>query len=544
MNFDGLTLNKVVRKIKEFAIGKRIDNIYNPLKSEYDFIIRGKTLLVSVSSNHGRMYFTDNSKENPLQPSNFAMVLRKYIKKSVILNFETLGYDRVVKIDFKGRGELGEERIISLYIELMGKYSNLILVDGNRIIDAHKRIVTRYRKILPNKEYVPFTNDKNVPEFYLKKERFFDQFKECDKFDKCLTMKIQGMSPQIAKIIANKATDLEGLYTNYKRLITDYLNKEGLYFAKHKVYPIPFPNTIYMEDIFTGLQSLYESIEREEINRNKKQKYFVKIEEKIKKITKEIENLNKDLRETDDYDIYRKYGELLQIYQSTIKDRNPSLQDYETGELINVPLIERKNAMQSAIIYFKKYNKLKRRKAILSKRIKHLASLLSEAQDISLHIQIASSNEDLAEVEKEFTNLGIEFKTKKNKKRKKTVRISKPKEYIIDECVLFVGKNSFQNESLYRHSPKNSIWLHAKGLPSSHGILQGNYNERVLKTAAEIIAYHSKARLSSKVQIDYTELSNVWKPKGAAKGFVLYKNFKTITVDPNEHEELLKNKIV
>jgi predicted ribosome quality control (RQC) complex YloA/Tae2 family protein len=541
MNLDGLTLHKIIENIKTQIIGKRLNNIYNPLKAEYDFHIRDKVLLVSISPNNGRIYFTDFIKENPSMPSNFAMVLRKYVRKAIILNVETIGYERIVKFDFKGRGELGEERTISLYAELMGKYSNLILVDGDRIIDSHRRIVTRLRKVLPNKTYIPFTSDKKIPEHYLEKEHFFEDFRNSDNFEKSLISKIQGFSPKIAKIIASKCETVESLYSSYFNYINEYIKNKGLYFSDKKVSPIPVNDLEYNEDLNKKLENIYINIEKEEISHNKKHKYFLKLQDEIKKLTKAIENLQSDLKETENYEIYRKYGELLQIYQGMIKSRNPLLEDYETGKKLQVPLIQRKNALESSLIYFKKYNKLKRRKKILNKRIDDLKKRLNQANDILLHIDIASDDNDIKDIELELRDFGITFKTKKKSKHpQKKVLKSKPKKYLINGTTLFVGKNSFQNEQLYRNSPKDSTWIHAKGIPSSHGILIGNYNDDILKIAAEIIAHHSKAKLSSKVQIDYTSLSNVWKPKGAAKGFVLYKNFKTIVVDPDGHTELIE----
>ncbi len=542
MNFDGLTLHKVINNIKDYIIGKRINNIYSPLKAEYNFRIRDRILLLSVSPNYGRIYFTNFIKENPLSPTNFAMVLRKYIRKSIILNVQTLGYDRIIKFDFKGRGELGEERTISLYAELMGKYSNLILVDDGKIIDSHRRIVTKYRKILPNKPYIPFTNDKKEPDHYLNKGNFFADFKSDDNFVKALTSKIQGFSPKVSKIIAKDANNLEELYNNYKNLMTPYFEKKGLYFSSDEVYPIPVKDAFYSEQISENLENIYLNIEKQQIVYNKKHMYFIKIEDEIKKLKRDIENLESDLKETENIDIFRKYGELLQIYQGTIKTNRPLLEDYETGNTIEVPLIERKSALESSLIYFKRYNKLKRRKEILLKRLKDINKKLNQANEILFHIDLAHTDDDIKDVELEFKDLGIEFKKKFKKKKqvKKQLPKSKPKKYLISNCILFVGKNSFQNEQLYRNSPKSSLWLHAKNIPSSHGILIGDQDETVIKTACEIIAYHSKAKLSSKVQIDYTSLSNVWKPKGAARGFVLYKNFKTMVVDPKEHSELLE----
>ena len=545
MNFDGLTLHKVIENIKPQIVRKRLNNIYNPLKAEYNFHIRDKILLISVSPNHGRIYFTTFIKTNPSKPSTFTMVMRKYVKKAIILDIKTMGYDRTIKFDFRGRGELGEEKIISLYVELMGKYSNMILVDGKKIIDSHRRIVTKYRKILPNKEYIPFTSDKNPPEHYLDHDKFLKEFSNSKNYTSAILSKIQGFSPKVSKFISKDVNDPANLYERYCFYIEDYLNKAGLYFSDNEVFPIAFPNTIYDENLSERLEKIYVNIEKEEINRNKKHRFYLKIEDEIKKLERDIENLNSDLEETENYEIFRKYGELLQIYQSQIKNKNPILEDYETGKKIEVPLIKRKNALESSLEYFKKYNKFKRRREFLSSRIKKLKKRLDRANEVLLHVELASTQDDLKELKMEFEAFGLPFKSslkkRKSNGRKKVSPKSLPKKYKLENSILYIGKNSFQNEFLYRNSPKNSLWLHVKDTPSSHGILIGNVNKATLKTAAEIVAYHSKARLSSKVKVDYTNLSNVWKPKGAVKGFVLYKNYKTIIVDPNEHTELLEN---
>ena len=546
MGFDGLYMRRVIGEIKRNVKG-HLKNIYQYTKVDYFLVFGEGSIRVSLNPNFSFIAMMEKYDIPAKMPSAFTMLLRKYIKNAKFLSVEQEGFSRIAKLKFEKRNEFGDLVVYTLYVETMGKFSNMILVGQNgKIIDAHRRIVTTYRELLPGKEFTPYSSAKKDP--------FEVNIKELD-FNRELRMvlvkNIEGISPLIENEIYYRAgaskenLDIQSLEKVWKEFLKEY--KEGLtYLLKDDGKPkdisvIKITHLDYSHERMSPSEAIKSLILFKEASeklgaRRKNLEKLVRKE--LGKLEEIIEKLLKELRETEKMGDYKKYGELLKAYFYQIPDNatKVELYDWQENKMVLVPLDRRQSPLELSQVYFNKYKKLKRKKERVERRLKEIESDISYLESVLQFLKDAESIEDIEDIEKELEDCGI---LKKQKKRAKKIQESKPRKVRYKNALILIGKNNKQNDKLVREASPSDLWFHAHEIPGAHVVVKtntGEVNDEIIEYAASLAAGYSRGRNSGKVPVDFTRIKYVKKPKGTRPGFVIYRNYKTVFVNPKRLE--------
>lgn len=585
MAIDGLTLFSIKEEFKEKLIGGKLDKIYQPEIDELNINIRNNRenhkLLISADPSLPKVYLADNfTKENPLKAPIFLMILRKYILNSKIVNIRQLNCDRVLFFDLSSTNELKEKKDFTLVIEIMGKHSNIILKDENNIIvDAIKRIphsVSSYRQVLAGKKYItPPLQDKLNPILELNPDSFTQKIlSSSDNIQKTIYNSLMGFSPLISKQFCYEAqidpktlsqnitnVEIKHLYNIINANIKKIKAKESIstiVFDKEEKKYIDFSCielSVYSNSGFEIEKSgsMSEICSKYFTNKDFQERIQQKSKDLKKVISNKIENLenkiekqSEEINQSIDLEKYKKNADLLTSYIYLLKEgmKEITVTDFYDGNqpevLIN--LDENKSPSENIQSLYKKYNKLKHRRQELSIQIEHTKNELNYLYSILQTFDNITSINELQEIRQEMVDEGI-IKSKKEteKNKKKNNDTSEPLLYKSkDGTEIFVGKNNKQNDFLtHKFAKKDDIWLHTKDIPGSHVIIKTNGNEindDTLIYAAKLAAYHSKAKNSSSVPVDYTKKSFVKKPSGAKPGMVIFTENQTLYVTPDNIE--------
>ncbi len=579
MAFDGIITKQVVLELKNTLIGGKINKVFEPNKNEIILGIycNGKNyaLNISISSNNYRMNLTTNSKPNPLNAPNFCMLLRKHLVGSRITNIYSNCLERIVFIDLDSYNELNDLVSKTLVVELMGKHSNIILLnDKNIIIDSLRHLDSfsnSCRDILPAHEYVNPPADKlNICKTGLDE---FTNLVKSEKLSSIIPNSFSGISKtfilnalDILKISDNdySGKDITTLY-NYIKDIIENLGSNNVLaiLINNKDYTMvynsngvankdeqcsPLQNNILQTNFF--LDDFYNQKENNEILVNYKNNLLKLVLSALKKITKKVNNINLKLKECENMDTYRIYGELItsNLYRidNSINVSSISLENYyDNNNLMEIPLDKSISPSYNAKKYFKKYSKLKNTLEIVSSQKANATKELDYLESIIYELENVTSTLELEEIDLEisenvlFKNTKKNSNVKKNKVNKRKVHDEyEPITYNVDGFTLYVGKNNKQNDYITTKLGKNEdLWFHTKDIRGSHCLLKcngENVKEHTILTCAEITAFHSKAKLSSNVPVDYCFIRNVKKPSGSKPGMVVYTNNKTLYVNPKE----------
>lgn len=579
MAFDGIITKQVVLELKNTLIGGKINKVFEPNKNEIILGIycNGKNyaLNISISSNNYRMNLTTNSKPNPLNAPNFCMLLRKHLVGSRITNIYSNCLERIVFIDLDSYNELNDLVSKTLVVELMGKHSNIILLnDKNIIIDSLRHLDSfsnSCRDILPAHEYVNPPADKlNICKTGLDE---FTNLVKSEKLSSIIPNSFSGISKtfilnalDILKISDNdySGKDITTLY-NYIKDIIENLGSNNVLaiLINNKDYTMvynsngvankdeqcsPLQNNILQTNLF--LDDFYNQKENNEILVNYKNNLLKLVLSALKKITKKVNNINLKLKECENMDTYRIYGELItsNLYRidNSINVSSISLENYyDNNNLMEIPLDKSISPSYNAKKYFKKYSKLKNTLEIVSSQKANATKELDYLESIIYELENVTSTLELEEIDLEisenvlFKNTKKNSNVKKNKVNKRKVHDEyEPITYNVDGFTLYVGKNNKQNDYITTKLGKNEdLWFHTKDIRGSHCLLKcngENVKEHTILTCAEITAFHSKAKLSSNVPVDYCFIKNVKKPSGSKPGMVIYTNNKTLYVNPKE----------
>ncbi len=568
MAFDGLTVACLVKECNDKIIGGRIMKIAQPENDELLLTLKnGKDqyrMLISADPSLPLCYFTSQNKQSPMTAPTFCMLLRKHIQNARIISITQPELERVIKMEVEHLDEMGDLCRKYLYIELMGKHSNIIFCDEqNTIIDSIKRIstmVSSVREVLPGREYfIPDTQGKRSP-ILESKEDFCNTIRSKSMpLQKAVYTSYMGISPLIAQEICyrsgidadlptNSITDeqADGVYRAFCSIISSvqeekydpvivYENQVPAEYSAVALTSYQNENTKHISSISELLEQFYT--EKNTIVRIRQRSIDLRrivqtaLERNIRKYDLQL----KQLKDTEKKEQYRIYGELLHTYGYEIVagSRMADVLNYYTNEQIRIPLDPDLSSLDNAKKYFEKYNKLKRTFEALSvltretkEEIEHLESVMN-ALDIALH------ESDLMQIKEELILSG--HMKRKGKQQKERI-VSRPFHYISqDGYHIYVGKNNIQNEELtFKFALGNDMWFHAKGIPGSHVIVKTNGDKLPDKTyeeAARLAAYYSKARGNEKVEIDYTERKNVKKPGGGKPGFVVYYTNYSMMID-------------
>ncbi|WAA13662.1 Rqc2 family fibronectin-binding protein [Fervidibacillus halotolerans] len=561
MSFDGL-FTYVMTKELQVLISGRITKIHQPYPNELILVIRkdgeNRKLLISAHPSFARIQLTETSLPNPKEPPMFCRLLRKHLEGFLIEQIEQMELDRIVIFRIKGRDELGDLSYKQLIVEMMGKHSNIVLMDEKKqtIIDCIKHVphsVNRYRTLLPGQPYVwPPKQDKINP-FTCSTENILAEIDfNRGRLDKQIVNRFFGISPLLAKEIvylsgiANRLT-LPEAFLNVMKEIQSGKITPSLIKTKEKDYFYLFPLKHLKGEIseFSSLSALLDRYYFEKAKRDRVKQIGGEIERFIRnEIEKNIEKMKKlkeTLKEAENCSNYQLYGELLtaHLYQVKKGMTEISLTNYydEKGGIVTIKLDPNKTPSENAQYYFNKYQKGKKTISAVKEQLKITEEELKYFESLLQQLESASP-EDLDEMKEELIEQGY-IRKGKTKRKKKQTELPKVEQYRSqDGTIIFVGKNNKQNDYLtMKLAKREEIWLHAKDMPGSHVVIRStNPSEQTIQEAALLAAYFSKGRNSSNVPVDYTKVKYVRKPSGAKPGFVIYDHQQTVFVTPSEEK--------
>jgi len=573
MAFDGVTLRALALELDDKLTGGKIQKVAEPEKDELLVTIKhgGETYLLLISANASLplMYLTDEKKKSPDSAPNFCMVLRKHMQSGTILKVEQIGMERVIRFSIEHSDEMRDLSTKYLYVEIMGKHSNIIFTkEDGTIIDSIKHVnamMSSVREVLPGKEYfIPAQEGKENPLDFSAAAFLTKISEKNDTVMHCIVDSFTGLSPSLAIEMCFRAgidsdANINSLTENEKATLSRVFEQiiseinaasfsPSVYFdqvkEKNKDFSVITLTHFsdYEEKTFdTVSEMLKEYYSKKNHQENQKQKAY-----DLKRTVETILDRNrhtlaiqeKQLKDTEKSDKYRVYGELLHTYGNTAEEgaKSVTVDNYYTGEKLTIPLDPSITPRENANKYFKKYEKMKRTKEQVTERIKETENAIKHLESIDNSLTIADTSEELDEIKKELADAGFtKYHAPKGKPKK--MKKSEPLHFVTNDGFdIFVGKNNFQNDYLtFKFANGNDLWFHVKTIPGSHVILRTegkDVPDADYVTAAEVAAYFSTGKDNEKQEVDYVIKKEVKKPNGSAPGFVVYYTNYSMVVHP------------
>ena len=568
MAFDGITIAGIVKELNDTILNGRIYKIAQPETDELLITIKTpngqKRLSISASASLPLIFLTEENKPSPMTAPNFCMLLRKYIGNGRIVAITQPSLERIIHFDVEHLDELGDICRKTIIVEIMGKHSNIIFCnDKGMILDSIKHVsaqMSSVREVLPGRVYfIPETTKKLNPLNASEAEFIEEITAKPMPLGKAIYNSFTGISPVAAEEICHLASiDSDIPAKEYSVDILAHVYRQfSYYFEQIKtgtftpcIYyyegnPKEFsalPLTHLMVQDTQEFSSISEVIRTYYASKNAVTRIRQKsvdlrrvVQTALERNRKKYDLQLKQLRDTENREKYKVYGELIHVYGYNLEEGAKQLEalNYYTNETIKIPLDPQKTAGENAQKYFEKYNKQKRTFEALTELIKETQDEIQYLESISNALDIARTEDDLIQIKEELIDIGYV----RRKFTKKKVKInSQPLHYISSNGYhMYVGKNNLQNEELTFHfANSNDWWFHAKGAPGSHVIVRTNGDELPDKTfeeAGRLAAYYSKNSKAEKVEIDYVEKKHVKKPNGAKPGFVVYYTNYSLMID-------------
>lgn len=576
MAFDGAFLHVLCTEISEQISGTRIDKVYQPSRNEIVLTMRsgGKNLklLISADASHPRMHFTETELDNPPSPPMFCMLLRKHIGNAKILEIRQQGLERVVVFDLETRNEFGDLIVVKLVVEIMGRHSNIILVNENgKVIDSVKRVddsVSSLRRILPGVKYEAVPTQDKLSMLEYSSEELIKQMKlRYSQFplSKALLSTMEGVSPLICR-------EVSFLVSKDSDVIVYDLTEEGLtrldFYLKqlqNNLSQPPVPTMILdsgkkpIEFYFTKISQYTDSVITREyetlslllddffVQKDTTTRISQKAHDILRflintseKISRKLENQRKELRECADRDILRIYGDLLNanLYKLEKGDRVAELENFydESLQIVKIKLDPLLTPSQNAQKYYKDYKKLDTAEKMLTQLIKKGEEEQIYIDSVFDMLTRASTEAEISAIRAELVDSGY-LRASKNQ-HQKSQKLSYIKYKSSDGFTILCGRNNLQNDRLtLKESSNLDMWLHTQKIPGSHTVIVSEGNQipdTTIEEAAMVAAHNSKARGSTKVAVDYTLIRNIKKPNGSKPGFVVYDTYNTLLITPDE----------
>ena len=544
MSFDGFFLHHMVEELRRELVNGRIQKINQPFEQELVLQIRSNRqshrLLLSAHPVFGRIQLTQTTFENPAQPSTFIMVLRKYLQGALIESIEQVENDRIVEMTVSNKNEIGDHIQATLIIEIMGKHSNILLVDksSHKILEVIKHVgfsQNSYRTLLPGSTYIAPPSTESLHPFTIKDEKLFEILQTQEITAKNLQNFFQGLG-------RDTANELENI------LVSDKLSTFRTFFNQEtkpcltetSFSPVPFANQV--GDPFANLSDLLDTYYKDKAERDRVKQQaselIRRVENELQKNRHKLKKQEKELLATDNAEEFRQKGELLTTFLHQVPNDQDQviLENYYTNQPITIALDKALTPNQNAQRYFKRYQKLK-------EAVKYLTDLIEETKATILYLESVETVlnqaglEEIAEIREELIQTGFI----RRKQREKIQKRKKPEQYLASDgkTIIYVGRNNLQNEELtFKMARKEELWFHAKDIPGSHVVISGNLDpsDEVKTDAAELAAYFSQGRLSNLVQVDMIEVKKLNKPTGGKPGFVTYTGQKTLRVTPDSEK--------
>ena len=568
MAFDGITVAALTKELKETICDGRIAKIAQPESDELLLTIKTKEgqrrLSISASASLPLIYLTNDNKPSPMTAPNFCMLLRKHIGNGRIVDVSQPGLERIIQLRIEHLDELGDLRQKTLVVEIMGKHSNIIFCDEkDQIIDSIKHVpaqMSSVREVLPGRPYfIPDTMEKQDP-LTAADEDFSRALRgKPMRISKAVYTSFTGISPVVAEEIcylagidsqmtASDLTDdmLTHLYRQFQYYMEDVRNgafNPVIYFdgnTPKEFSALPLTHFQNLEKKEYG--SISEVLSTYYATRNT----LVRIRQKsadlrhivqtaLERNRKKYELQSRQLKDTENRELYKVYGELINAYGYQLPEGSKELTalNHYTGDEITIPLDPVKTPQENAQKYFARYNKQKRTYEALTELISETGDEIRYLESVESALDIALYEEDLTQIKEELSQAGY---IRRRQQKKKAKFLSRPLHYVSsDGYHMYVGKNNLQNEELTFHfASGNDWWFHAKGVPGSHVILKSGGDEvpdRTFEEAGRLAAYYSKNRGSEKAEIDYIEKKHVKKVNGGRPGFVIYHTNYSLVID-------------
>lgn len=573
MPFDAIAVSAVRYELEQKMLGAKIEKIHQPEKDEiWIFAKAGKEvfkLLISADSGNPRIHLTENTKQNPASAPMFCMLLRKHLGGGRIVSVSQPDFERIIDIGIECYNELGDLQTKHLVAEIMGRHSNIILVDGGKVADSIKRVditVSSVRNILPGLSYVLPPKQDKIDIRSADKEQIREALLEAHPetpIEKAVVSCFAGFSPFAGRELAHLATgqsDARLTEDNIPRLcealhafgekiknntfcplvIEDAVTGKAIDFAAYDV-------TMYAggvrlrshEGISRAMDEFFYARDKWERMRQKTAALRKTVTNALERCKKKLVLQQEKLEEAEQKDKWRIFGDLItaNLYNIMPGQKAVSLENfYEEGSpVIEVPMDETKTPAKNAEAYFKKYRKAKTAQEIVRVQAEKNLEQIEYLSTVLGSIDIAENVQDIADIRKELAQAGY-IKSKVKGKKEKDL----PSAPLFFECEgyeIYVGRNNRQNDIVTTKMGKSyDVWLHVKNMPGSHVLIKNkgtDVPDSVIEKAAGLAAYYSGARESAMVQVDYTNIKNVKKPSGSMPGKVIYERYKTAYVAPN-----------
>ncbi|HFH7686352.1 TPA: NFACT family protein [Streptococcus agalactiae] len=543
MSFDGFFLHHLTNELQEQIEKGRIQKINQPFDHELVLTIRNNRrnykLLLSAHPVFGRIQTTEANFQNPQNPNTFTMIMRKYLQGAVIETIQQIENDRILEIVVSNKNEIGDHIKATLVVEIMGKHSNIILIDKNehKIIESIKHVgfsQNSYRTILPGSTYIAPPKTKAINPFDISDQTLFELLQTNDLSPKNLQQLFQGLGRDTALELSNclkdnKLNDFRQFFSReYHPSLTEKSFSAVQFSSSHETF----------QSLGQLLDYYYQEKAEKDRIAQQASDLIHRVQSELEKNIKKLAKQQDELLATENAEEFRQKGELLTTYLSIVPNNQDVvvLDNYYTNQTIEISLDRALTPNQNAQRYFKKYQKLK-------EAVKHLKGIISDTENTITYLESVetslnhASMEDINDIREELVETGFIKRRAHDKQHKR----KKPEQYLASDgkTIIMVGRNNLQNDELtFKMARKGELWFHAKDIPGSHVLIRDNLNpsDEVKTDAAELAAYYSKARLSNLVQVDMIEVKKLNKPSGTKPGFVTYTGQKTLRVTPTQEK--------
>ncbi|MGI6084537.1 MAG: Rqc2 family fibronectin-binding protein [Acetivibrionales bacterium] len=575
MPFDGILTNKIAQELNSILLGGRIGKIHQIGRDAIVIQIRATgenhRLLLSCNASSARIHLTERQFENPDSPPVFCMLLRKHFSGGIIKGILTNDFERIVTIEAEVTDDLGDRSMKRLVIEIMGRHSNIIILNkDNIIIDAMKHVdseMNRVRELLPARVYMlPPSQDKLNPALDNTLDKIVKAAPQCGrKTESFLLDRLKGFSPVLCREIcfrtgidgstpANKLTfhELIRLTETIKNIMGEFGACPNLIYGDvadkpvdfHCVRLLQYSSYKSFDTISRVVEEYYTLKNGKEFNTQKAKNLQNVVSKLLEKSEKRLAINLSTYEENKNYDEFRLFGELItaNIYAlSKGMEKASVVNYYKENELVYIPLDKDKTPQQNAQAFFKKYNKARTAFLYAKNEIAVLRDEISYLESVLFAIENAESSDQLSEIRMELIEQG--YSKPMGRKGRKTLppKVLPQKIISADGFEILIGHNNKQNDKLtLKLARHEDIWLHIKNFAGSHVVIKTEGKEvpdSTIIEAAQYAAWFSKARSSTKAEVDYTHVRNVKKPSGAKPGMVIYVNYHTVIVTPKKPAE-------
>lgn len=572
MALDGIFLSKVKNELCEKAVGLRVDKVNQPTRDEVILNLRGKgcnyKLLLCVRADSPRLHFTSHNIDNPPVPPMFCMLLRKHLTGAMIKDVRQHETDRIIFIDFDATNEIGDRVELTIVMEIMGKYSNMILISGEKIIDSMKRVdftTSSVRQILPGLMYALPPQQDKLSIVTADTDTILDRvlsYRE-KSLSSALLNSIQGISPVVAREIAHKTAfdDIQVSYLDNQQIdilkavlaeFSESISSSTVYMltengGKPKDMSVvdvkQYGDLLFVKEYDSAAELLDDFyFERDRINRiNHRGHELIKLlNNLIERTSRKLSVQREELKRCEDKETLRLYGELIlaNLYRLSKGVAYYEVENYyDNCELIKIPCNPALSPTENQKKYYKDYRKAQTAEKMLVNLIEDGENEIVYLESVLDELSRADTDSEISAIRLELQNGGY-IKNIKGKKQKPPKELPPIEFMSSDGFKILVGRNNIQNDKLsLKTAMKNDMWLHTQKIPGSHVIIVGDGKEisdESIEEAAVIAAYYSKAKDSSLVPVDYTRVKALKKPNGAKAGMVIYHEYWTIITNPDK----------